>query len=138
MPRNTIIDVQLVANGASRQVEIDVLKSNQRVITANNSCCPYKYIRWRLLCLSTGQPQVHRVRKTINLVSCNFAKCSSILARQPTSLSTLCIPLSLPVYTQPCILIILYSFSQVVKYQSAVCSVCSHFIWRPQLQRCGS
>jgi len=29
-----------------------------------------------------------------------------------------------------------YAFSQVVKYQSVLCFVCSHFIWRPQLQRC--
>ena len=31
-----------------------------------------------------------------------------------------------------------HSFSQVVKHQSAISSVCSHFICRPQFHRCSS
>jgi len=53
------------------------------------------------------------------------------------STSTLFIPLILPIYIQSCMLIT-HLFSQVVKYQSALCSICSHFIQCPQLQHCSS
>jgi len=44
----------------------------------------------------------------------------------------------LSIFSLACSSFYMYSFSQVLKYQSALCSVCSHFIRRPQLQCCSS